>query len=453
VNIIAYRVTKIATNGERALNAGLASGVKHVAFRAKTIPVPVRWLFLLFIFTFPLDANLAGLGILSGGHSVPKVVGILLCAVYFFYYNPFFYKKILPYPSAALWWFVIYMVVYVLNGFWVAAELSLAEWTDDYYLGRLFTLVQTLLFFWIASNLLKDANFVKSVLIAYVIASAIVALGIVLQVPGFYEEMGERITTVGENPNAVALHMAIAVAIIISLYVNKSFRHFTSKVFFLILIPTILAVLVSTGSRAGMASALTACLIYLLPHWRSRRTMISITLGILAIVAVVYMVASNPASSERWKTSYYERDLAGREEIYPAAVEMILERPILGWAGHYTYELTLRLAGFSPHDRWTGTDPHNLYLHLLLEGGVVGTIPFVVGFCLCGWAAWTARRGNLGLLPLALFSVILIAGLSGNLVVWKSAWLVMALSVAWGSAAVAEQRVKQLLFRRTSAIG
>ena len=52
-------------------------------------------------------------------------------------------------------------------------------------------------------------------------------------------------------------------------------------------------------------------------------------------------------------------------------------------------------------------DAHNLLLHLLLEGGIVGTLPFLVGLWLCGQSAWKARSKPLGLLPLALFCAML----------------------------------------------
>jgi len=335
-----------------------------------------------------------------------------------------------------------YLFVYTLRGFFVPAELL-----GDFFVTWL-TLGQLLGFFWIATDLLKDTKFVKSVLVTYVIALATIALGMVLQLPGFYVEMGDgRVTVLRDNPNGLAINTAIALVIMIGLYLNKNYRHFRSKMFFLILMPPMFWVMVSTGSRTGVASFIIGCSIYLLPYWRSKRTMIAITLALLAIVAVAFMVANNPAFSERWNRSYYEGDLAGREEIFPASFEMVLERPILGWHVELLYELGLRMG-------LTGlVDAHNLLLHLLLEVGVVGTIPFLIGVLLCGQAAWQARRGNLGLLPLALFSSILASSLAGNTVTSKTLWLLMALTVACGSAAMGEQgrRAKRLLSGRTFA--
>jgi len=271
----------------------------------------------------------------------------------------------------------------------------------------------------------------KSVLITYAIASASLAFGILLHVPGFYVEFGGRVTTLRDNANNVVAYMAIAVAILIGLYLKTVYRHFINRIRFLVLIPPLLMIMVSTGSRGGIAAFIIGCSVYLLPPWRSKRKLTAITLAILSIGATVYMVASNPVFLQRWQSSYDRSDMAGgREYIFPVALEMFLERPIFGWQPHeFLYELGRRRFG-EEH-----VDTHNLLLYLLLQGGIVGTIPFVVGFWLCGCAAWRARRGHLGLLPLALISLILAISLSGTTLFWKPQWLILALTLAAASAA------------------
>ena len=105
--------------------------------------------------------------------------------------------------------------------------------------------------------------------------------------------------------------------------------------------------------------------------------------------------------------------------------EMIAEQPIFGWQPiEFWRELGNRLGKRGP------LDAHNTFLHLLLEVGLVGAIPFLVGICLCGLAAWRARRMTLGLLPLSLFLTTLAANMALTGMAQKPFWLVLALAMA-----------------------
>jgi O-antigen ligase len=425
------RIVKVRIVNEGILGSRFSNRIVHAAIQTKSIPTPIRWSFLLFVFSFPFEY--VDLSFISGSHTLTKICGLLFFVSYFLYRNPFVHKKFLPHPPAALWWFMGYMLIYLMHGVFMPTELL-----NDFF-SRTLTLVQLFGFFWIASDLLKDGRMMKSVLLTYVIACAILTPISSLQVSQSFGTTFNQLNA-SVSRHGVAADMMISLTIIMGFCINGSFRHLTSKMFFLMLTVPLLAVLAMTGSRAGSAAVVMSLLIYLVPYRGSKRAMISITLVTVGIVALVYMVANNPVFLERWQTAYYEGDLANRENIYPAALEMFLERPIFGWHVEFWYELSSRL-GASDWKYWTEIlDTHNLLLHLLLEGGVIGTIPFLVGFLLCGRAAWIARRGNLGLLPLALFSTTVMFNLSGTSLVWKAGWLIWALSVAAASVAFEEQQ-------------
>ena len=76
-------------------------------------------------------------------------------------------------------WFLIYIAIYALNGFFLPTEY-LSE-----FFTRLFTLVPSIFFLWIGSDILKDEKMAKKALLAYSIASVIPALGFVFSLPGF----------------------------------------------------------------------------------------------------------------------------------------------------------------------------------------------------------------------------------------------------------------------------
>jgi O-antigen ligase len=427
---LSISIVKIGTVAEKSSNAAFSTGVRYVTVRVNGIPKAVRWLFLLFVFSFPFEAT--DLGFMTGSLSISKLGGLFFFIFYFFYYGPFSKKRTLPHFSEPMSWFLGYLIIFVLNVFFV----------DEQFLGgffsRCFTLTQLMVFFWVASDLLKDKKMAMAVLLTYSIASVLLALASIFQVPGFYEVVAEgRVTAIGDNPNALAEHMSVAGVTLVGLCLHMPYRFFLRRIFLLLLALPLMTVMVQTGSRTGVLAFIIGCLIYLLPHWRSRRLMISIILATLVIGATVYMVANDPDLMRRWNATYYEGSTSGRDVIYEAAFNMISEKPILGWHPiMWFYELGYRVG------LWTGRDAHNLVLALLLEVGVVGTIPFLVGLWLCGRSAWRARVGHLGLLPLALLFTVLAAGTSGTTLVWKPQWLVLALSLATASTMTRELGTK-----------
>jgi len=136
------------------------------------------------------------------------------------------------------------------------------------------------------------------------------------------------------------------------------------------------------------------------------------------------------AVRERWEKTCLEGDLSGRDEIWPKAWAMFEESPLIGWAPVYHYyELGSRLGELS-----RGT--HNLYFWVLIETGLWGALPFFAGLWLCWSAAWRARAGPQGVLPMAMLLFLLLIGMKATLLNLKLLWIVLAYSLASGRVAV-----------------
>jgi O-antigen ligase len=118
--------------------------------------------------------------------------------------------------------------------------------------------------------------------------------------------------------------------------------------------------------------------------------------------------------------------MAGREEIYAAAMDMIAVRPLLGWGPvRNLYEL-------GPRVGWERRDTHNLYLWLLTEAGFIGSAPAFAGLALCMRHAWQARKSVDGVLPLAILVTLLTINLAATFHLLKWFWIVLAFSCASG---------------------
>jgi len=238
---------------------------------------------------------------------------------------------------------------------------------------------------------------------------------------------GERITAFGFPPNSLARILPLGLLALIGLTYGRG-RSFFQPVF--IAWPAVALVgvaLIQTGSRGGLV-ALGAGLATLILRSGSWERKLLNAFGVL-LVAVFFALASMQSEimRERFERTVEEGDLARREQIYPAAWEMIRERPLAGWGPiEGTYELGSRLG----HPEEETKNPHNLLLYSLVSTGVVGTLPLLAGLALAAYAAWRSRHGAHGVLPLALVAALFVANMSGVWLFNKLYWLVTAYALA-----------------------
>lgn len=147
----------------------------------------------------------------------------------------------------------------------------------------------------------------------------------------------------------------------------------------------ILAALLATGSRLGVVSALFAGLFLLglmLVKTRrfSRRNILLTIIGTAVAVGLGSLVMA-PMLAER--LVFIEQNLAMRVELYKQSLDMIMQRPLLGY-GLDSFPVAFEL--FHQPDLTTAFIwqlPHNSYLTLWAELGlIVGSIPIlIIGIC------------------------------------------------------------------------
>ena len=169
--------------------------------------------------------------------------------------------------------------------------------------------------------------------------------------------------------------------------------------------------ILQNGSRGGMIALAMGLLTFAL-NGSGLRARIRNTVGVaLALGVVTWASYNNEGLRNRFKQSMVAGAMAGRERVYPELAHMFLERPIIGYgpvANKYV------LGGRLPEQHYARRDAHNLLLEVMTSTGTAGLIPFTVLLGLVWRAAWRARRGPDGILPLALLVAVLTANLSGN---------------------------------------
>jgi O-antigen ligase len=112
---------------------------------------------------------------------------------------------------------------------------------------------------------------------------------------------------------------------------------------------------------------------------------------------------------------------------------MFKEKPFIGWGPiDNMYELGRRLQIMygGPVGPDGSKDTHNMLLGALTSTGLFGTVPLFTCVILCLLAAWRARRGSQGALPIVMVVTVILINMSGNWIASKLDWLMMACALA-----------------------
>ncbi len=409
------------SNGQSRSGAEATPAVQARMLRARVVatggrtPAPLRWALILFVLAIPFEAIDIGFG----GFLSPARVA----ALPFFIVSLFVPKLCFRLPSAAVWWFLAYLGVVAVAGLYTPP--SLLKQTSVVFLSK----VQLVIFFWIASNLFRDKQLATQVLRGYAVATIALALGVLAGAPGFAvtsatKEIAtaQRLTALDYNPNALATMVAVAAVIVLGEFFRTT--KLRNRLFIGTAAVPLVLLIVRTGSRSGVLAFLAGLAVFLIPAGGTGRGVGASALAAVLLLGAAYLAITDPLMEARLSAAYEQGD--SRDRIYTVALQMISERPLVGWGpayGFYTLGRRVNYVG-------KALDAHSLPLYLLLEVGIVGTVPVFVGLWLVFRAAWRARRGPLGVLPLALVTVLLMANLAHTSLARKPMWLVLAVGLA-----------------------
>jgi O-antigen ligase len=153
----------------------------------------------------------------------------------------------------------------------------------------------------------------------------------------------------------------------------------------------------------------------------------NLAVGIILLGGLGYLAARSETMRARVEKTVQTGHMSQREVIWPTALGMFRDKPVLGWGPVVnTRELAARLSD-TVHDR---RDTQNLLLEVLTSSGLLGGLPFILGLWLCLRAAWCARAGPRGAVPFALVAALLAGNMAQNRLTWPVLWLILALGPA-----------------------
>lgn len=324
----------------------------------------------------------------------------------------------------AFWWFLAYLYVY-----WMAFVFGETQHMTDAVRSFLFAF-QALLIFLVASNLMRFEVVARHAWTALVVAAVILAIMTVLGIMTKVGAGSQRVTVFGQNPNRAGVLLAMGLLAAIGLSYGRPSRPSRTRWLAWPGAALIGAAMIKGGSRGSLLAMAVGLWTFSFSGRSIGVKLRNAAIAILALGFLSWLALQSPVMQHRIAQAQ-AGDLAGRQNIFPAAWHMFTEKPLIGWGPDNQYVLAVRLR--LPPALWASRDTHNLVLEVLTATGLAGSIPLFLAFWLCFRAAWKARAGPEGILPLALLLTMLAADMSGNYIVLKLQWVILAYAAASGS--------------------
>jgi O-antigen ligase len=382
--------------------------------RDSPVQPAIRWALYIFILSIPFEYP---------RRSIPWETSTITCALFLLAALLQPRMSFRRFPGAVGWYALFLYVVlvsFVVNG---------SEYADE-VLKLVILLVQMALLLWAGYNVLRDEK-------AFRQAPLMLALGCAaraaLQLSGFgttHEAEwggGERISWLGQNTNHSAMIMSAGLITLIGLAYARSGGRRRGRVLIWPIAVALGIAIIQNGSRGGVIALALGLVTFALGGSGVRTRLRNVFVGVLALGLLIVASYNATGMRNRFERTASTGYMAGREQVYPELVQMFLHRPILGYgfiANKYV------LGGQLPEQHYTRRDAHNLLLEVMTATGIVGLIPFMGMLCLVWRAAWRARRGPDGTLPLALLVTVFTANMSGNWVAGPLLWFAFAYVLA-----------------------
>lgn len=231
--------------------------------------------------------------------------------------------------------------------------------------------VEAIVCFYIAVDLLRTHEDLRTVLLVAAVGSSIMAIGQIasfaIVLANHQLQLGDAPAFLNTTPNAVAMYLEPPLAFAVAFIVFPSRpieRWLAAGVLGLILVAVILTL--SRASYLAMA-VLAIVLVLSLPSRRWR-------IGTIALLALLTLaVVAVPLIDQRILAIGSSAGL--RTSIYEQALRMLAQRPILG-AGISGFPI--RVAPFRPPTQSIELYPHDIWLTTWSELGLLGVLSFAM---------------------------------------------------------------------------
>ncbi|OQX56289.1 MAG: hypothetical protein B5M53_02220 [Candidatus Cloacimonas sp. 4484_209] len=376
---------------------------------------------LTMVFLIPLEI----LTVLSSSATLIKILGLWTFLAWLLHY-----KIMLREPLR------------ISNVFWLALIFCIWAWASILWstnqeasLSRFINLALLIGLYFLITNLIDSNKRFELVLGAYILGCFICGLLATktFLTTGLFSSHS-RMSLTGQNPNTMGVIMALGT--MFSWYLFSKTKGSLYRLIVLVLSMFFIYVLIMSQSRGAWVAFIIASGFYSWPMIKkiNFRNILILILLIACVIIVIVLLSHlfpqmTPFLQKRFLSIFQSESLSTRSNIWRVGIEMWKDNPIFGvglnnfhWVFNKYLDIPFGLTRYPGAYR----DPHNVYLCIICELGLVGFTIFVVML----YSFFTTLRKNEQLLKTfmtSIFVLILVVGLKGTIVWSKYYWLVLGL--------------------------
>jgi O-antigen ligase len=205
-----------------------------------------------------------------------------------------------------------------------------------------------------------------------------------------------RVVSIFEHPNHLAFYLAPLIGFFSTLWLNR-YQVIKNRWVFGTGILILMLTLFLTFSRGAWLALAIGLILIIIKHFGLKKTFAPLSLGIIILAFI-------PAIQNRLNIS--DASSSSRLELMEAGLNKITENPIFG-NGLFGFRTTLTDASFIGEIH---NYPHNLYLALWLELGLLGLFAFAWIIKLV-WEQYQKKPDVMHLAAISFILIVLIHGL------------------------------------------
>jgi O-antigen ligase len=319
-------------------------------------------------------------------------------------------------------------------------------WTTDYEatLDRVPTYVQLLGLVWMLWEFARRPIDQKHLLLAYCLGAFVAIAQVIYNftsgvhfVDAFhFGGGGPRYAVSGFDPNDCGVTLALGIPMAWHLFVNSK----GAARLMIVYVPLACIAILLTASRGALLAASCALLIVPLAVPRGKGIGRALAVSVVCVMAAAAAVTIVPESTwSRLATTGQEitqGTMDGRKGIWIGALRTFQERPLLGFgAGAFRTAVAntpLPVGQRYPHN----TNPHNAFLAVLIEQGLIGFVIFGLLVAICVARLWVMSSGDRNTAAVLMLTWF-IGAMSLGWQYRKPTWLLFGLLAAQASTATA----------------
>ncbi|WP_201607908.1 O-antigen ligase family protein [Psychrobacter immobilis] len=278
-----------------------------------------------------------------------------------------------------------------------------------------------IIFFMILSGFFrKKRKYMHYSLLAFSLGCFLFSIYVLFLYPSSYSIVKGQLIVLDENPNSTSSRLVISVVYIIYFMVNNPLRISNIRFFSIIFIPTLVYMIVLSGSRGSfIAMVLGVYLIFLFSNISRGKKIFFSFLSVILSLALFQRILNSEDLGSRWENAL-EGDTAGRTDIWETVIDIALHNPLgVGETGYV--EQMSKLYGYY-------IDTHNLFLYVLVCGGFISFLLFCFLWLNLFLNSIKVNYNSRDVLPLLMLTLIfLIVFKTGGAITFLLYWFVFAI--------------------------